>query len=248
MHLNYCFFVDKDYLRTHFTPVMYKYTYYGHACFCVEFNGKKLLFDPFIRPNPLASSIDVAAIAADYIFISHGHGDHIADAVEIALATGAQVVANYEVGSWLERKGCAKVHTMNHGGSWSFDFGQVKMVNAIHSSMLPDGSYGGNPAGFVISAGKNAFYYAGDTALTLDMKLIGEEFSLDFAILPIGDNYTMGPGDACKCASFIGCDRIIGVHFDTFGYIKIDHQQAIAIFKQVGKTLTLLNVGDSVDL
>jgi len=227
---------------------MYKFTYYGHASFCVEFNRKKLLFDPFIRPNPLASFIDVGSLAADYIFISHGHGDHISDAVEIALASGAQIVANFEVGSWLEGQGCTTVHTMSHGGSWRFDFGQVKMVNAVHSSMLPDGSYGGNAAGFVISAGKNAFYYAGDTALTLDMKLIGEEFTLDFAILPIGDNYTMGPSDAAKSASFINCDRIIGVHFDTFGPIKIDHLKAIDIFKKLGKTLILLNVGDSVDL
>jgi L-ascorbate metabolism protein UlaG (beta-lactamase superfamily) len=182
------------------------------------------------------------------IFISHGHFDHIADAVELAINSKAKIVTNFEVGSWLEKKGCENVHTMNHGGSWLFDFGMVKMVNAIHSSMLPDGAYGGNPAGFVISTDEFSFYYAGDTALTMDMKLIGEEFQLNVCVLPIGDNYTMGFREAARCSDFVNCNKVIGVHFDTFGLIKIDHNQALNYFAERGKLLLLPHIGETINL
>ena len=167
-----------------------KLTYYGHACVLVEFGGKKLLFDPFITPNEKAASVDVASIKADYILLSHGHQDHVADAEQIARQSGATIIAAYEIVSWYGEKGI-NGHPMNIGGKWRFDFGTVKMVNAIHSSMLPDGTYGANPAGFVVWNEEACFYFAGDTALTMDMKLKPLTCpELDFAVLPVGDNFT----------------------------------------------------------
>jgi L-ascorbate metabolism protein UlaG (beta-lactamase superfamily) len=226
-----------------------QFTYYGHACFSLVVGGKHLVFDPFITPNSLASSIDINSIKADYIFISHGHEDHIADAKAIALNTGAKLVCNYEIYTWLLKQGLENVHPMNHGGSWNFSFGLVKMVNAVHSSMLPDGSYGGNPAGFVFTTEEGNFYYSGDTALTLDMKLIPmTSKDLHFCILPIGDNFTMGVNDAILAADFVGCDRVIGVHYDTFGYIKIDHEEAQSKFEKNGKELILVEIGKTIEL
>jgi len=226
-----------------------KLTFYGHACFGLEVNGKCLLFDPFISNNELAKDVDVDKIKADYILLSHGHDDHIADALRIAKNNDATIVSNYEIVSWYETKhGYAKAHPMNHGGSWDFDFGKVKYTNAVHSSVLPDGSYGGNPGGFIVSSNDRCFYYAGDSALTMDMKLVPMWGKLDFAVLPIGDNFTMGIEDAVVAAEFIECDKIIAVHFDTFGYIKIDKEKAVDAFKSKGKELLLLEIGQSIEL
>ncbi len=222
-------------------------TFYGHACFSVKTQDKTILFDPFISPNPKAAHIDVTILAADYILLSHGHEDHVADAENIAKRTGAKLVSNFEIVSWYEKKGIENVHPMNHGGKWKFDFGTVKYTNAIHSSMLPDGSYGGNPGGFIVNASKS-FYFAGDTALTMDMKLIGNSEKLDFAVLPIGDNFTMGIEDAITAAEFINCNKIIGVHYDTFGYIEINKNEAIDKFKSRGKELILLEIGETIKL
>lgn len=222
-----------------------KFTYYGHSCFCVETGGKKLLFDPFITPNDLAKSIDVNAIEADTILITHGHFDHIADAVAIAKRTGAKVISNFEIINWIGSQGVENVHPMNHGGGFDFDFGRVKYTNAIHTSSFPDGSYAGNPGGFVVQAEDGAFYYAGDTALTMDMELIGEEFDLKFAVLPIGDNFTMGAADAAKAACFVGVSEVVGVHYDTFPPIKIDHAAATAVFQKAGVDLLLMAIGET---
>lgn len=225
-----------------------KLTYYGHACFAVEVAGQKLLFDPFITPNPLAKEIDVKAIKADFILVTHGHGDHVADLEEMAKRTGATVITPYEVGSWFEKKGLQNIQALNHGGSGEFDFGRVKLTAAVHSSSMPDGSYGGNPCGFIIESKDGNFYYSGDTALTLDMKLIADELKLDFAVLPIGDHFTMGIDDALRAADFVGVDRIVGVHYDTFPPIKIDHEKAQKSADQAGKKLFLLKIGETVDL
>lgn len=222
-------------------------TFYGHACFSVKTQDKIILFDPFISPNPKAAHIDVATLAADYILLSHGHEDHVADAENIAKRTGAKLVSNFEIVSWYEKKGIENVHPMNHGGKWKFDFGTVKYTNAVHSSMLPDGSYGGNPGGFIINTDKS-FYYSGDTALTMDMKLIGNTEKLHFAVLPIGDNFTMGIEDAITAAEFINCNKIIGVHYDTFGYIEINKNEAIDKFKSRGKELILPEIGETIKL
>ena len=227
-----------------------KVTYCGHACVLVETMGKKLLFDPFISHNPLFTTslyphISAEQIEADYIFLSHGHQDHVADAEEIARRTGAPIISNAEIVGWYGDKGL-KGHPMNHGGKWTLDFGTVKCVHAVHSSALPDGSYGGNPCGFVVWNEEGCFYFAGDTALTMDMKLIPMTCPpLTFAILPIGDNFTMGYEEAVLAAEFIACDQVIGCHFDTFGYIKIDHAAAQNAFADAGKKLILLPIGES---
>jgi L-ascorbate metabolism protein UlaG (beta-lactamase superfamily) len=223
-----------------------KLTYYGHSCFDVEINGKRLLFDPFISGNPLAKGVDVQRIPADYIFISHGHDDHMMDAIAIANRTGAMVVSNFEIVEWLSAKGVKQVHALNHGGGRSFGFGRAKYVHAVHSSMLPDGSYGGSPGGFVIESAAGNFYYSGDTALTQDMKLIGETTHLRFCVLCIGDNFTMGVEDAARAAEFVKCNEVFGVHYDTFPPIQIDHADAVAKFKAVRKTLHLLPAGGAM--
>ena len=222
-------------------------TYYGHSCFLVEINGKKLLFDPFISQNPLASNIDAGKIKADFILVSHGHADHTADLLSLANQTGATVVSNWEICSWVQSKGYKKVHPMNIGGHWIFEFGKVKCVNAVHSSSLPDGTYGGNPMGFLIETPDGKFYYARDTALHLDMKLIGDYKKMDLAFLPIGNNFTMGIDNAVIASDFIRCDRIIGMHYDTFDMIKIDHDEAKKKFDSAGKQLTLMQVGQTLE-
>jgi L-ascorbate metabolism protein UlaG (beta-lactamase superfamily) len=223
-------------------------TFYGHACFSVNVEGKKLLFDPFITPNELADNIDVNTIEADYIFISHGHEDHVADVKRIAKRTNAVIVSNFEIISWFNGKGISNSHPMNHGGTWNFDFGKVKYVNAVHSSTLPDGSPGGNPGGFVIESNSGNFYYAGDTALHMDMKLIPLFAKLDFAILPIGDNFTMGITDAIYAAEFVQVNKVMGVHYDTFGYIEIDSASAIDKFKKNNVELFLPSIGETIEI
>lgn len=226
-----------------------KITYYGHACFRVQISVKNLLFDPFITYNELAKGIDVSAIPADYILLSHGHEDHVADALSIGQRTGAAIVSNFEIATWFQKKGIKNTHPMNHGGKWKFDFGTVKYVYATHSSVLPDGTYGGNPGGFVIESNEGNFYYSGDTALTTDMQLIPLTCGkLKVALLPIGDNFTMGVSDALIAADFVKCDKIIGLHYDTFGYIKIDHRAAVEAFAAKGKELLLLNIGETIEL
>ena len=223
-------------------------TYYGHNSFLVEFGGKKLLFDPFISGNGMASNIDVNAIEADYILLSHGHQDHILDAESIAKRCDATIISNFEIVSWYESKG-VKGHPMNHGGKYTFDFGTVKYVSAIHSSVLPDGTYGGNPGGFVIWNGENCFYMACDTALTYDMKLIPLMCpKLDFAVLPMGDNFTMGIEEAVMASSFIECKNIIGCHYDTFPIIEMDQGKAKTAFESKGIQIHLPKIGETIKM
>ncbi len=223
-------------------------TYLGHSCFTIEVDNKVLLFDPFISSNELASSIDMKKLMPNYILISHGHDDHISDAVSIAKQSGATIISNYEIVNWLKNQGVENSHPMNIGGHWIFDFGKVKCVNAVHSSSLPDGSYAGNPMGFLIEASAGSFHYSGDTALTYDMKLIGDYKRMNYALLPIGNNFTMGIDNALIAAEFIRCDKIIGLHYDTFGYIKIDHEESVEKFTRNGKKLLLPNIGETFSL
>ena len=224
-----------------------KITFYGQASFEIETGGKKLLFDPFISPNPMAKDIDVNALKPDYILISHGHGDHVADLIQIQKNSGAIVICIAEIANWLGKHGISNAHGMNIGGGFNFDFGRVKMVNAIHSSTLPDGTPGGNPAGFLLTVEGKKIYYAGDTALTYDMKLLADE-NLDWAILPIGDNYTMGADDAIKASAFIDCKNIIGMHYDTFPVIQIDKPEVLEKFAKAGLNLKLMEIGETIDL
>ena len=225
-----------------------KITYLGHAAVLVEMAGKKLLFDPFISGNELASHISVDSLEADYILISHGHQDHILDVERIAKRTGAKIISNFEIVSFFGKMGIDG-HPMNHGGTCLFDFGRVKYVNAIHSSSFPDGSYAGNPGGFVVWNDQHCFYFAGDTALTMDMKLIPLTTPpLDICILPIGDNFTMGPSEAVLASEFVQCDKVIACHYDTFGYIVIDKAQALKSFSDRNKELIFLNIGGSLEI
>jgi len=223
-----------------------KFTYYGHSCFEVEVAGKRLLFDPFITPNPLADQIDIGALRPDYIFLSHGHFDHVADVEVIARQSGATIVGSFEVIQWFQKKGLEKTFAMNLGGSWNGEFGMVTLTIAHHSSSMPDGSYGGEPVGFLIKTSEGSFYYSGDTGLTHDMKLIAAARPLKFAALCIGDCFTMGVKDAITAASWIGCKEIVGLHYDTFPPIKIDHTQAQKAFRQAGCNLHLMSIGGSL--
>lgn len=224
-----------------------KITFYGHASLGIEVGGKHIIVDPFITGNPQAAGVDVTTLKADYILLTHAHGDHILDVEAIAGRTKAVIVSNAEIADYYANLGFSS-HPMNHGGSWQFDFGRVKYVNAIHSSSFPDGSNGGNPGGFVIEGEHKNIYIAGDTALTWDMKLIPMRTKLDLAILPIGNNFTMDVEDAIIASDFVECDKILGYHFDTFGYIKIDHEDAIRKFFDKGKDLMLLEIGESIEL
>ena len=224
-----------------------KITFFGHAAIGIEISGKHILVDPFISANPKASHIQVAALKADYILITHAHQDHILDVETIAKNTNATIVSNWEIANYFGNKGF-KNHPMNHGGSWDFDFGKVKYVNAIHSSSFPDGTYGGNPGGFVIEGEHKNIYISGDTALTMDMKLIPLRTKLDLAIFPIGNNFTMDIEDAITAADFVACDKILGCHYDTFGFIEIDKDQAKKKFFNADKDLMLLDIGESIIL
>jgi L-ascorbate metabolism protein UlaG (beta-lactamase superfamily) len=224
-----------------------KITFFGHSSLGIEVGGKHVLVDPYISANPNASHININALEADYILLTHAHSDHILDVEYIASRTNAIIVSNFEVASHFGEKGL-QYHPMNHGGSWDFDFGKVKYINAVHSSSFPDGSYGGNPGGFVIEGEHKNIYISGDTALTMDMKLIPLRTKLDLAILPIGGNFTMDVEDAILASDFIECDKILGVHYDTFGYIVINHEEAIRKFFDKGKDLMLLKIGESIEL
>ena len=224
-----------------------KITFLGHASLSIHIQGIDILVDPFITGNEKASTINIETLKADYILVTHAHQDHILDVETIAKRTGAKIISNYEIVTHYGNLGI-KGHPMNHGGQWNFNFGTVKYVNAIHTSSFPDGSYGGQPGGFVIEGEHKNIYIAGDTALTFDMKLIPMQTKLDLAILPIGDNFTMGIDEAIIASDFVECDKILGYHYDTFGYIEIDHEAAKRKFFEKGKDLMLLDVGEFIEL
>jgi len=221
-----------------------KITYLGHAALSIEVGDTHIIVDPFISPNELAKDIDVNELKADYILITHAHQDHIVDVEAIAKKTGAKIVSNFEIVTHYGNLGF-EGHPMNHGGSWQFDFGKLTYTNAIHTSSFPDGSYGGQPGGFILESTEGNLYIAGDTALTMDMKLIPMQCKIDLAILPIGDNFTMGIESAVIASDFIECNEVIGYHYDTFGYIIIDHDEAQLTFSNADKNLLLLPIGGS---
>ena len=225
-----------------------KITYYGHSCFSVHANGKQILFDPFISANELAKDVHIDEIKADYIFISHAHYDHILDVERIAKNTGAKVLGNFEIYNWLLKNGIENAHPINPGGKFDFDFGSVKCVIAQHPSSFIDGSYGGIACGFVLTAVDGNFHYSGDTALTLDMQIIQKFTKLNFAVFPIGDGLTMGIEEAIEASKFVGVDKILGVHYDTFGFIVMDHEKAEASFKDANLQLYLPKIGSTIEI
>ncbi len=221
--------------------------YFGHSTFTVESDGVKLVIDPFFAPNNPLAPATCREVEADYVLVSHGHDDHICDAVELAKRTGATVISNFECSNWLQRQGVETLHSMHIGGAHSFPFGRVKLTIAHHGSCLPDGSYGGNPAGFLINLNDgNDVYFAGDTGLTYDMRLIGDVGGVDLALLPIGDNYTMGPEDAIRAAEFVQAKHVIPIHYNTFAAIEQDAQAFAEQLRQAAEIdCTVLAPGET---
>ncbi len=224
-----------------------KVTWLGHAAFQIETNGTTLLIDPFIsgQPQPPCSPDE---LKADYILISHGHADHVGDAVAIAQRTGATVIANFEITDYFQKQGITKVHPQHIGGAFQHPFGRVKLTIAHHGSGLPDGSYGGNPAGFLLYLPEGNVYFAGDTGLTLDMQLIGEE-GIKLALLPIGDNFTMGPDDALRAVKLLKPQRVVPMHYNTWPLIEQDpNAWADRVRAETSAEPVVLKPGESVEL
>jgi L-ascorbate metabolism protein UlaG (beta-lactamase superfamily) len=230
--------------------VTLKITYYGHSTFMVETSEHKVVVDPFFAPNNPLAPISVDEVEADFILLTHGHNDHTADAAALAAATGALVIGNFEVVSWMEAHGAKQGHGMNTGGAYTFPFGRLKMTIAHHSSTMPDGSNGGNPNGMLITFNDgHDIYLAGDTALTYDMKLIGEAGGVDLAVLPIGDNFTMGPDDAVQAAQFVKTKHVLPVHYNTFPPIRQDaHAFAEKLRREAEIDCTVLAPGETMTL
>jgi L-ascorbate metabolism protein UlaG (beta-lactamase superfamily) len=225
-------------------------TWLGHATWSIDVDGTQIVVDPFLKPHNPAAQLAVSDLMPEFILVTHGHGDHVADLVPLATGSDALVVCNFEIGEWLDRRGVTNVHSMNHGGAYTFPFGRVKMTIAHHSSMMPDGAYGGNPCGFLINFNDgHDVYIAGDTALTYDMRLIGEVGGVDLAILPVGDNFTMGPEDAIVAAQFVKAKHVLPSHYNTFPRITIDVEQfARKLQRETGIDCTVLAVGESLAL
>lgn len=196
-------------------------TWHGHATFTLDIDGSKVIVDPFFAGNNPVAKTSATDVAADFILQTHGHADHIADTVGLAQRTGALVIGNFEICNWISGQGHDNCHAMNTGGGYSFPFGHVKMTPALHSSGLPDGSYGGDPGGYVVTAGGKRIYIAGDTALFSDMSLIGR-LGLDVALVPIGDNFTMGPDDSLLALDYLKPKVVIPCHYNTWPPIAVD--------------------------
>lgn len=224
---------------------MTQITYYGHAALGLETGGYRILIDPFFQGNP-TSTADPDTIGADYIWVSHGHGDHLGDTLPIALRTGAMVIGTYEIVNWLEQQGLRKVHAQHIGGGYRHPFGYLKLTQALHGSSLPDGSYGGNPCGFLLTTlDGERLYLAGDTGLFGDMRLIGDE-GLDLAFLPIGDNYTMGPEDAIRALGLLRPKTAIPIHYNTWDLIAQDPLAwADKARKETGTRILVLRPGET---
>ena len=224
---------------------MPRLTYLGHAAFLVEDPAGRLVIDPFLTGNPLAARRP-EAVQVDWILLSHGHGDHLGDALQIAAANQATIVAPNELAKYCEAKG-AKTHGMHIGGAHEFPFGRVKLTIAHHGSMAPDGTYTGNPCGFLLTVAGKTLYHPGDTGLFYDMKLIGEMNRIDLALLPIGDNFTMGIDDAVKAAEFLQAGLYVPMHYKTFQVIDVEPEQFVRKVQAAGGKARLLPVGESLE-
>lgn len=224
---------------------MPKLTFLSHSCFMVEGASTRIVFDPFLTGNPLAVS-KPGEIKVDYIILTHGHGDHFGDSVEIAKSNGATIIAPNELALYCESKG-ATVHPMHIGGAHHFPFGRVKLTIAHHGSAVPDGTYTGEPAGILLTMDDKTFYHAGDTGLFYDMKLIGEMNQIHVAALPIGDNFTMGIDDAVKATEFLQPDMVIPIHFKTWDIIDVDPEEFVSKVQSKGFKAKILNIDESLD-
>lgn len=224
-----------------------KFTWFGHGTMGMEVDQYKILIDPYFTDNP-ASPAAAKDMEADFILVSHGHGDHVGDAVDIAKRTGALVICNFELANWFQPQRIT-AHAQHIGGGFQHPFGYVKLTTALHGSALPDGSYGGNPAGFLITTNDaQNIYLACDTGLFGDMSMIGEE-GIDLAVLPIGDNYTMGPKDALKAVKLIKPKNVVPVHYNTWDLIKQDVDAwGELVEKETDAKAHLLKPGESINL
>ena len=225
-------------------------TFLGHSAFTIEFEEWNIVIDPFITGNPSAEAVSIRADALNpsHIILTHGHGDHLGDTIDIANRTGAEVITTFECANYLKGSGLENVADLGIGGGRNFSFGRVKFTIAHHSSSAPDGTYMGNPAGALIEIGSKIIYHAGDTALTLDMKLLGEMYKVDVAILPIGDNYTMGVRDAVKAVEFIDPKIAVPMHYNTFPVIQADPEEFRVGVEGLGKRAEILVPGESFSI
>ena len=223
-------------------------TWYGHANLGLETGGYKLIIDPFFTGNPAAST-SPEAVEADFILVSHGHGDHVGDGVAIAKRTSAMVISNFEIASWFESQGVEKTHGQHLGGGYKHPFGYLKLTLALHGSALPDGSNGGNPCGFLLTTNNGKkLNFAQDTGLFGDMKLIGEE-GLDLAVIPIGDNYTMVPDDALRAVKMLEPKVVIPIHYNTWDLLAQDaNAWAERVHKETKTKAVILKPGESYSL
>jgi L-ascorbate metabolism protein UlaG (beta-lactamase superfamily) len=224
---------------------MAKLKYFGHSCWMINSGKHSIIIDPFIEGNPNAG-VTTADIIADYIIVTHAHGDHLGDAIPIAKASGGTIITNFEIYNYCVKHG-ANAHPMHIGGSHMFPFGRVKLTPAWHGSSFPDGSYGGTPAGCLVTVEGKTVYHSGDTGLFMDMQLIGEMNPITIALLPIGDNFTMDVGDAVKAVSFLKPIKAIPMHYDTFDMIRSDAGSFVQKVKASGYDAQLMNPGESVE-
>lgn len=222
-------------------------TFLGHSAFQIQSGEQQILIDPFLTGNPQAA-VSADDVNPNFIALTHGHGDHIGDTVAIAKRTGAKVIANYEICEWLKAQGIENVHPQHIGGGFNHEFGYLKLTTALHGSMLPDGSNGGMPGGLLFKLDGVNVYHAGDTGLFSDMKLIGED-AIHLAILPIGDNFTMGPDDSIKAINFLAAQKVVPCHFNTFGWIEQDVEAwAERVNEDTSASPVVLKSGESIKL
>jgi len=233
-------------IPTKIKAAMVKITYHGHSAFEIKTEKHSIIIDPFLEGNKHAK-IKPSDVKTNYVILSHGHGDHIGSAFEIAKKNGATVIAVNELANYAAENGC-KAHNMHIGGGFNFPFGRVKFTIAHHGSSSPDGRYMGEPAGIVITINGKNIYHAGDTGLFLDMKLIGEMTSLDAALVPIGDNFTMGIDDAVKAVEFLNPKLAIPMHYNTFGVIEADPNEFKRKVESIGKKCIVIPFGESIDI
>jgi L-ascorbate metabolism protein UlaG (beta-lactamase superfamily) len=225
---------------------MAKLTYFSHSAWKIETNGTTILIDPFLDDNP-TSPVKSKDVKADFIIITHAHGDHVGDSIPIAKEHNATIISNFEIANWCGEQGVT-AHPLHIGGGHDFSFGKVKLTQAFHGSSFPDGSYGGMPAGALIKLEGKTVYHSGDTCLFGDMKLIAEMNPIDVALIPIGDNFTMGLEDAVKAVEFLNPKQVIPMHYKTFDVINVDPNEFVAKVTALGVNAQVLDYGGSIEI
>lgn len=224
---------------------MPKLTFLGHSAFLVEGSKHTLIIDPFLTGNPLAKT-RAADVKCDYVLLTHAHGDHLGDAIDIAKNNDATIISTYELAGYCESQG-TKAHPMHIGGGCNFPFGRIKLTIAHHGNSTPDGAYMGEPSGILITMDEKTFYHAGDTGLFLDMQLIGEMNKIHLAALPIGDNFTMGIDDAVRAAEFLRAKMYVPMHYNTFPVIEADPVEFTTKLSKQGFKGKVLEVNETIE-